>query len=551
MSLRREFGTGVAALIGTASLVATPVLGAEALTFTYGPFSRNLSVKSLQIFADTGKVSNDLRPFLKKTSAEKQERLRSILNKKLAISPMLLSRFLYSHIGEDVITLLGKSIKLPSGANGRLAIRSAMVGAALDGDGLSLLNVMENLPTDVNFDGEHILGVKKDVDVVLLATNTVVDLLRKLSDQEAKLAPAVDYSQQEDLARSGPYEVIEKTWNLTDQSRNRDFYVKIYRPREIQPTKTSVIIFSHGLLSSPEAYADGLRNLASRGYLVAAPQHPGSDTEWFKGMAKGFHTDVFDVNEFINRPKDISFVIDELERRNQGTLDSNLKLNRVGIAGHSYGGYTALAIGGATIDFDYLEKRCNLPFGQVDISQLLECQALRLPRTKHNFRDERIQAIYAYNPVNRDIFGPKGIGEIAIPTLLASGSYDFAAPPALEQTSSFTWLRAPDKYWMLLEGQAHVNFDEIDPGIKKSLEAVTNLALPSEGLIGAYIKSTSVAFFKVHVDNDEGYRKYLQSTYAQYLSKDETFDLFMITNQSDPAVVDAVRTFRKKYNRPE
>ena len=36
-------------------------------------------------------------------------------------------------------------------------------------------------------------------------------------------------------------------------------------------------MFSHGLASRPEDYAAGLKHLASYGYVVAAPQHPGSD----------------------------------------------------------------------------------------------------------------------------------------------------------------------------------------------------------------------------------------------------------------------------------
>ena len=201
-----------------------------------------------------------------------------------------------------------------------------------------------------------------------------------------------------------------------------------------------------------------------------------------QGVGQRFPYGCGDVNEFINRPKDISYVIDELERRNQGTLDGNLNLGT---------GLELLVIpmaaiqlwrsAGATIDFDYLEKRCNLPFARWISPSCWNVRPCGCRATATTSGMNGSQAIYAYNPVNRDIFGPKGIGEITIPILLASGSYDFAAPPALEQTTSFTWLRAPDKYWMLLEGQAHVNFDEIDPGIKKSLEAVTNLELSQRG----------------------------------------------------------------------
>ena len=291
MGVQHKHGSFLGALISGACLAFVPSMAAEKLTFTYGPFSRSLEVNSLEMFAETGDIPDDLRPYLKNASADRKEKLRAILDKQVEISPMLLSRFLYTPIGEDVIRLLGNSIKLPSGANGRLAIRSAMVGAALSDEGLSVLNVMRQLPTDVKFDGNYILAVKKEVDTVLVGTNTVVDLLRKLSAQEAEAEPQVDYTQLQDITASGPYAVKEETWNLADPSRDRSFYLKVYRPNPLPAGNTSVIVFSHGLMSSPEAYRDGLKNLASRGYFVAAPQHPGSDAIWFKGLADGFHAE--------------------------------------------------------------------------------------------------------------------------------------------------------------------------------------------------------------------------------------------------------------------
>jgi predicted dienelactone hydrolase len=50
-------------------------------------------------------------------------------------------------------------------------------------------------------------------------------------------------------------------------------------------------------------------------------------------------------------------------------------------------------------------------------------------------------AVFGVNPVNRSIFGEKGLSKISIPVLLASGSYDPAANPIFEQAISFTWLK--------------------------------------------------------------------------------------------------------------
>jgi predicted dienelactone hydrolase len=100
---------------------------------------------------------------------------------------------------------------------------------------------------------------------------------------------------------------------------------------------------------------------------------------------------------------------------------------------------------------------------------------------------------------------------------------------------------------MLLEGQAHVNFNEIDPGIKQTIESVGDLALPSQGLISNYINATTVPFFEIYLRNNQTYLPLLSSSYAQYLSKGQKFQLFLISGASSPGVVNAIEAFLKTH----
>jgi predicted dienelactone hydrolase len=323
--------------------------------------------------------------------------------------------------------------------------------------------------------------------------------------------------------------------------------VDVYIPQGITRESIPVVMFSHGLSSRPEDHSEALNHLASYGYVVAATQHIGSDIIYLQEMFEGYHKNIFDVNEFINRPKDISFVIDELERRNLSRFQRKLKLKNVGMSGHSFGGYTTLAIAGATFDLDELQEACDRLYGGLDVSLLLECRALELPKQPYQLRDERVTVAFAGNPVNRYIFGEKGLGDLKIPVLLASGSDDPVAPPALEQVASFTWLNTPNKYWMLVEGQAHVNFTKLDGGIKEALDSTVHLALPSQELISSYVNAISVAFFEVHLTDNKDYQPYLQSSYAEYLSQDEKFRLSFISDQSSDKVKEAIEEFKNKH----
>ena len=535
---------GLTALVATSLLNAPPALAGETISFSFGPLIRSLKVSSLKTFAADGSVSADLAYFLQFTSKQQQGEFRKALIERATIDPLLVSRFFSSNIGEDILERLGKGITLRRGGNGKYAIRSALVGAAFSSEGLSLLNVLEKLPTNVRIHGEKLLGAAKAGEQVIAATEALTTTLRTFTDEEAAGQPEEDYATLPDPRQPGPFKVKKEVWNLVDSSRQRELYVDVYRPEGKEQNLTPVILFSHGLASRPEDYEEILEHLTSYGYLVAAPQHPGSDTIWMKEMLRGLHGDIFDEQEFINRPRDISFVIDELARRNQNEFNGSLDLKNVGVAGHSFGGYTVMAIAGASIDFDHLQKDCDREYGALNLSLLLECRALSLPRQAYRLEDPRAKAVFAANPVNRSIFGPRGIGRIDVPIVIGSGSYDPATPAALSQAATFTWLTVPDRYWMMVEGQAHVNFSKIDPGIDEAIRSVGALTLPSEELISGYANGVIVPFFGTYIRSDEAYRPYLRSAYAAYLSKDETFKLNFISGASTPGILNTVKTLQ-------
>jgi predicted dienelactone hydrolase len=543
---------GTSVLAGEAVLAGQPARASETLSFSYGPLIRSLKVSSLQKFAEDGTVEEDLAFFLSLVKPEDYPRLRKALTEKADVDPLIVSRFFNSDLGEDTLERLGKAITLLRGGNGMSMLRAALVNAAFSEDGLSLLSVLEQLPANVQIHGEKVLATEQATKRVIAATERLDSVMSQLTADEAKGDGPADFSAMADLRKPGTLAVSKEVWNLTDSRRNRSFYVDVYTPRNPPAGRLPVIVFSHGLASRPEDFSEAMRQLASHGYVVAAPQHPGSDAIWLKEMLKGLHKDIFDINDFSNRPKDISFVIDELERRNAGQFSGKLDLTRVALAGHSFGGYTVLALGGATVDLPYLKKECERPFGGLNVSLLLQCQALRLPPEQlTNLQDSRIAAVFAANPVNRSIFGRKGISTIKVPVVMASGSYDPATPPALEQAASFTWLTVPDKYWLIVQGQAHVNFSQIDPGIKDAIESMTDITLPSQGVISNYMKGVALPFFEVYLRQNNSYKPYLRSSYAEYLSKDERFKLFMISGRSTPKLVEAIDAFRRDYPDPK
>ncbi len=363
--------------------------------------------------------------------------------------------------------------------------------------------------------------------------------------EAAAEASPINFANLPDLRQKGSFEVTQQRWTLIDKSRNRNFYVDIHRPQSERKNRTPVVIMSHGLGSKPEDFAEGAQNLASHGYVVALPQHIGSDAHQIQALLRGLSREVFLTDEFIDRPLDISYVIDELERRNPTEFKGQLALDRVGVFGHSFGGYTALAVAGAIIDFDYLEQECQVGRGRVNTALLLQCRALGLKRKVYNFRDQRIVAVLAHNPVNRSIFGPQGLNQIQIPVLLGAGSYDPATPFIFEQLDSFTWLTHPDKYLVLQEGQAHIDISSLDGGISEVLDSIEELTVPETQLLREYTQATLLAFSEIYVANNANYRPYLQSSYLAYLSEGQQFKTYLISEASSEKLIQAIERFKR------
>lgn len=107
------------------------------------------------------------------------------------------------------------------------------------------------------------------------------------------------------------------------------------------PGKWPVVLFSPGLQAPREFYAGAADDLASRGYVVVTVSHtyetlavefPGNRVEYGNTDARPET-----MKKAIDaRVADMRFVLSQLPR-----LHRWVDMSRVGIAGHSYGGYTA------------------------------------------------------------------------------------------------------------------------------------------------------------------------------------------------------------------
>ena len=438
----QSIATGVVSIV----ISILPAQSAEEIHFDYGPFGRVLPVSSLEAYAEDGAVDAELAPLLNLMSPEIQQDFRTFLRAPLPVAspdvesiydPFVLSQWLYSPVGELTLAATGEFIQTQGRQNGRRAIRAALILAAADPDGLSLINILRYFPTGgVRLDLRTILAIAEAISTSIETTERLVDEVTQRSQSVADSEPAIDYAALPALGDSPQFGVVQRSLALQDSQRNRTYPVDLYLPDDLEAIQGPIPVFiiSHGYGDTHAniKWISLARNLAANGFFVALPEHVGSNKAYQDALERGLTHETFQAMEFVNRPLDIRFLLDTLEQKNATEFQGRLQLDRVGLYGHSFGGYTVLTAAGATVDVNWLQQQCSLDAEitprSINIALLLECRLLELvdspeamqQLTDGGLADDRVKLVIADAPVS-NLFGETGVSQIQIPVVIGGG----------------------------------------------------------------------------------------------------------------------------------
>ena len=210
--------------------------------------------------------------------------------------------------------------------------------------------------------------------------------------------------------KSGSYEVDLYQEIMVDQSRTtsvngdyagsaqRTLEVHVWAPKSVK-NKFPLIIYSHGFVSTWRGGAYLAEHLASRGYVVAAPNFPL--TNWYAPGGPN-------ITDIVNQPGDVSFIIDTILKQSSSEHHRLFELidsKNIGVVGLSLGGLTStllgfhpkwrdervgavLSIAGPTAMFrDDFFQHNKIPFlmlaGDIDVIVPYQTNAKRIPEKVH------------------------------------------------------------------------------------------------------------------------------------------------------------------------
>lgn len=239
---------------------------------------------------------------------------------------------------------------------------------------------------------------------------------------------------------TGPRPVRSVVWYPAGESGKQEIIIDssqftkptmAFRDAKISLLKSKypLILISHGAQGNSEQMRWFGYYLASRGYISVIINHNGTDEEERK-------TGILSISDFCmwERPRDVSAVLDKMLKDPE--FSDRIDTGRIGCAGFSLGGATAIWVAGGILDVEELGRNEPKapPVFQESINRLIELEktdSIIIKSARHSsdsFKDSRIKAVFALAPAIGQGFTVEGLKNIKVPVQIVVGDADLVAP---------------------------------------------------------------------------------------------------------------------------
>lgn len=265
-----------------------------------------------------------------------------------------------------------------------------------------------------------------------------------------------------------------------------------------------VIAFSHGNGGVNYQSVFMTELLASHGYIVVSPDHPGNTLFDYNPTSL--------VTGWFTRPLDISAVLDEMERQNDASTSRFRDLldmeGGVGMTGHSFGGYTTLAVAGARVNLNPPAERCARARDPEACAVLKAARATHRPLNDGflDLSDPRVIAAVPLAPLGWEPFRAEGLAYLTVPLQLQGGLLDDTCPYETEVLPAYTYASGPKSLLEIFDAghMAWTDLCELQPDYEECFAPFLPMDLAHD-VINRYAHS----HFQVYLSGDTRYETFL------------------------------------------
>lgn len=498
------------------ALSAAPSLASERIVLKIGPLRQSIEINDLDRFARTGEVPDSLKIYSGLLSPEVQQALYQKLDLDPKMSDRIIGDVLDSANGElllDALSEIAPNMTLDQ-------LQSAIRLASSQADGLNVIGVLRAIPQEtLEVDLTAAIGLVSQLNFSTLESSSLSSVL----DQELEVALAIPPDSNIDPTAEGPERTYQRSMTMFDEDRQRSIPVEMYWSRNPQGP---LVVLSHGFGADRFFLRYIAEHLSSYGLTVVSLEHPGSNLRALEGLPIDpaiIETPgrLLPASEFLDRPRDVSFVLNRLEALNERSVFKGLlNTDDVTIIGHSLGGYTGLALAGAQLDLRSLQNFCGTiaPLA-ISPADWLQCAAIDLEEQQADLSDDRIKQVMAMNPLVGQLFGEAGLSEVNVPTLLLTATKDGVTPTLDQQLAPFAQLSGP-KYLLAVIGGTHLSAGDpgnVNPALTQ-LPFMSELDVQQTSELRRLLRGLSLSFVEQRTAEADDYKPFLSAGYVQSFS---------------------------------
>ncbi|MEZ9438091.1 alpha/beta hydrolase family protein [Vibrio atlanticus] len=249
---------------------------------------------------------------------------------------------------------------------------------------------------------------------------------------------------------------------------------QVIKDGEIQSGTFPIVLLSHGYRGNWRNQNWLATELASRGYIVAATDHPGTTS---------FDQSPKQAAKWWERPQDMSRILDYLLSQTQWKQFADAE--NVTAIGHSLGGWTVMQLAGAKLDRPTFEANClvypNPRICGLAVELGLSKVQAQEPSNK-DLSDPRIQRVVSLDLGLARSFSVVSLNDITVPTLILAAGIDIGGDLSQALESGYIAEHIPLnlRRYKVYESATHFSFiQSCKPGAIPILEE----EVPGDGII--------------------------------------------------------------------
>jgi predicted dienelactone hydrolase len=398
-------------------------LAAERIDLIAGQTTWSVTLADVTTWVQSGRPQGSLTPLTQLLAPPTLEELRNWLTHPVPLTPSQSQRLLHTEAASQALYRLGQLLIPPDPQ----ALKQALTLVVQQRQPITALNLLQALPAET-------------VAVDALAVANLLINAQTHQQQTAQALAALPL-----LPPTGTTPAFtgttwrEQAWSFTPPDQpQRSLKVHLFYPPGSEPVP--LVLLSHGIGQTGRSLMYLGEYLASQGIAAVVVTHPPPSA----------------LREFTERPRDVGRVLDHLAAHQ--AWKKRLNLERVGLLGHSLGGYTVLVAAGAQPQAQGLQRQCQSDWALFNLSLLLlQCRALEINPWPTPLPDPRIRAVVAINPAIGGILGAEGLAPLTVPVMVIGGGGDWVTPVLPEQIQPFAGLRGRHHYLLILPTANHVD----------------------------------------------------------------------------------------------